>query len=266
MKKVLLVGKLNSFMHEINSYLAEQCIVQLCPDDSEDLVGMLNIAKPDLVIVLMTGNAMGPKTVLTLLCEKCPGIPVMLLGSAEEEEAAAGYLSLEWVRFLRRPVSRDKLLRNLDRLLVIGQNLGESIQRTIEKTIAKNEELTSGMKRKTVLVVDDDSAVLRTMQEILSYRYKAMLTTSAAQAIASIVRRRPDIILLDYDMPVCDGRQTIQMLRAEQATKDIPVVFLVDASDPARIKTVMELKPQGYLLKPCSEDMLFHMIDTVLGE
>ena len=62
-------------------------------------------------------------------------------------------------------------------------------------------------------------------------------------------RRRPDLVLLDYEMPVCDGKQTLEMLRSAKEFANIPVIFLTGRSDPATVKGVMALKPAGYLLK-----------------
>jgi len=55
--------------------------------------------------------------------------------------------------------------------------------------------------------------------------------------------------LLDYEMPICDGRQTLEMLRSEPAFINLPVIFLTGRSDPESVKKVMALKPAGYLLK-----------------
>ena len=68
-------------------------------------------------------------------------------------------------------------------------------------------------------------------------------------AIRAITLNRPDLILLDYEMPVCDGRQTLEMLRSEKEFEDIPVIFLTGRRDPESMIKVMPLKPAGYLLK-----------------
>ena len=72
---------------------------------------------------------------------------------------------------------------------------------------------------------------------------------SGVAAIRAITLNRPDLVLLDYEMPVCDGKQTLEMLRLEKAFADIPVVFLTGRSDPELVKALLALKPAGYLLK-----------------
>ena len=75
------------------------------------------------------------------------------------------------------------------------------------------------------------------------------MAESGVAAIRTITLNRPDLILLDYEMPVCDGKQTLEMLRLEKSFADIPVIFLTGRGDPEVVKQLLALKPAGYLLK-----------------
>jgi len=79
--------------------------------------------------------------------------------------------------------------------------------------------------------------------------YQITLANSGLTAIKYMTLNRPDLILLDYEMPICDGRQTLEMIRAETEVADIPVIFLTGKGDKESIMKVMALKPEGYLLK-----------------
>lgn len=57
------------------------------------------------------------------------------------------------------------------------------------------------------------------------------------------------MILLDYEMPVCDGSQIFAMIRSEKDFADIPVIFLTGRVDKESIQKVLSLKPEGYLVK-----------------
>ena len=61
--------------------------------------------------------------------------------------------------------------------------------------------------------------------------------------------KKVDLILLDYEMPVVDGPQVLQMLRQEPATEKIPVIFLTGIGTKEAVSRVMALKPDGYILK-----------------
>ena len=100
------------------------------------------------------------------------------------------------------------------------------------------------------------------MKEMLSTDYEVLLVDSGVSAIREITLNRPDLILLDYEMPVCDGRQTLEMIRSEETFADIPVIFLTGRNDPESVKKVMSLKPAGYLLKHLKPEDIKNNIDT----
>ena len=81
-----------------------------------------------------------------------------------------------------------------------------------------------------------------------------------------MAKKRPDVILLDYEMPVCDGKQTLEMIRSDEDTKDIPVIFLTGLGDMEHIKSVLALKPAAYILKPANKDSLMEKITAAAME
>ena len=103
--------------------------------------------------------------------------------------------------------------------------------------------------KKKVLVVDDSGAMLRNVKGWLGEKYNVILANSGTMAIKYLATDRPDLVLLDYEMPVIDGRQVLEMIRTETEFRDIPVIFLTSKNDRESILKVMELKPEGYLIK-----------------
>ena len=87
------------------------------------------------------------------------------------------------------------------------------------------------------------------MMELFGKDYDVSVAQSGLSAIRCLTLDRPDLILLDYEMPVCDGSQVLEMLRAEKEFADIPVIFLTGRRDRESMIKVMPLKPSGYLLK-----------------
>ena len=114
---------------------------------------------------------------------------------------------------------------------------------------------------KHLLLVDDDPMFLKMLSERLSQKYKVTGVKSGTQAIAYVAHHKPDLILLDYDMPVTSGPQVMQMIRSEPASQDIPIIFLTGNSDKSCVMSVMSLKPQGYLLKSMSREQMTDRID-----
>ena len=79
--------------------------------------------------------------------------------------------------------------------------------------------------------------------------YRISLANSGMQAITWLANNRPDLILLDYEMPITSGPQVLEMIRSDVQTADIPVMFLTGKGDKDSIMRVLSLKPAGYLLK-----------------
>lgn len=135
----------------------------------------------------------------------------------------------------------------------------ENAMDEVKEYLKKRE--TAGNKPR-VLVVDDSMTVRQHMGKLLSEDYDITLAESSIAAIRSITLNKPDLILLDYEMPVCDGRQTLEMIRSDQALADIPVIFLTGRSDPESVKKVKALKPAGYLLKNLEPAAIKENIDA----
>lgn len=128
------------------------------------------------------------------------------------------------------------------------------------KEYLKKRETASNKPR--VLVVDDSMTVRQHMGKLLSEDYDITLAESSIAAIRCITLNKPDLVLLDYEMPVCDGRQTLEMIRSDQALADIPVIFLTGRSDPESVQKVKSLKPAGYLLKNLEPAAIKENIDA----
>lgn len=116
-----------------------------------------------------------------------------------------------------------------------------------------------------ILVVDDSPIMLRGVRNTLTPMYDVSLATSAAEGMNVIKRRKPDLILLDYEMPDCNGKEMLEKLRMDIETFDIPVVFLTSVNKRAEIEQVLPLCPEGYLLKPLKSQMMLETIRNILN-
>ena len=120
----------------------------------------------------------------------------------------------------------------------------------------------SASSKRKILVVDDSMTIRQGMKALLSEDYEVSVAESGIAAIRTITLNKPDLVLLDYEMPVCDGRQTLEMLRSEESFANLPVIFLTGRSDPDSVKKVMSLKPAGYLLKYLKQADIKQKIDA----
>ncbi len=103
--------------------------------------------------------------------------------------------------------------------------------------------------QKTLLLVDDDAVMIRTLREGLSTSYKVLPANSGANALKILERAKPDLILLDYEMPEMNGTQVFGVLRSNPETANIPVMFLTAKGDSGSISQIENLKPEGHMQK-----------------
>lgn len=116
--------------------------------------------------------------------------------------------------------------------------------------------------KKKILVVDDSGAMLRNVKGWLEEKYQVILANSGAMAIKYLSTNRPDLVLLDYEMPIVDGKQVLEMIRSENDFADIPVIFLTSKGDKESVMQVMALKPDGYLLKTMPPEQIKQSVDS----
>lgn len=124
--------------------------------------------------------------------------------------------------------------------------------------ISANDDLA---KRKSILLVDDDGTFLKMVKDWLSAKYNVTIVTSGAQALMYIADNKPDLILLDYEMPITSGPQVLEMIRSETKVDTIPVIFLTGKGDRESVMKVLDLKPDGYLLKSTEREKLVAAVD-----
>ena len=250
MKKILLLGKVNDILQNLHSYLAGFFHVQLSTENPEVLSGMIKVFQPDLVLISLVGAYDFGNGVFRHLSVAHHRIPVITIGTEKEREAFLKYYEDEQFENLIRPVENSLVYEAVCRRLNLDmENPGKELN-----------------AKKHILVVDDNAQMLRNLKAMLEERYEITLANSGIKAMTSLGKSRPDLILLDYEMPVCDGRQTLEMIRADEESKDIPVIFLTGVGDREHIEAVLSLKPSGYLLKPARAELLLEEIEKALGE
>ncbi|EOS81274.1 hemerythrin-like metal-binding domain-containing protein [Dorea sp. 5-2] len=115
-------------------------------------------------------------------------------------------------------------------------------------------------KRK-VLVVDDSVTVRQGIRKLLDEDYDVTPAQSGTAALRCMILDKPDLVLLDYEMPVCDGQQVLEMMRSEEVFADIPIIFLTGRADPETVKKLIALKPDGYLVKGLKPAQIKQKID-----
>ena len=118
--------------------------------------------------------------------------------------------------------------------------------------------------RKTIFVVDDNDINLFAADNALSKHYKVMTLPSAVKMFSFLEKVKPDLILLDIEMPEIDGFQALSRLKGNDAQRDIPVIFLTSISDAEVEAKGFEMGVIDFITKPFSAPVLLNRIKTHL--
>lgn len=105
-------------------------------------------------------------------------------------------------------------------------------------------------QKHSILIVDDEKQNRALLSELLKDEYKVFLAKNGVQALERAREHHPDLIMLDVLMPEMDGYQVIRELKADELTRDIPVIFIsaLDSADDE--EKGLELGALDYISKP----------------
>jgi len=121
-------------------------------------------------------------------------------------------------------------------------------------------------KQNNILVVDDTPDNLRLLVNLLTrHDYKVRPASSGAYALATSQRERPDLILLDIMMPDMDGYEVCQQLKAGEATRDIPIIFISALNDVFDKTNAFAQGGVDYITKPFEEAEVLARVQTHLA-
>jgi two-component system, cell cycle response regulator DivK len=122
------------------------------------------------------------------------------------------------------------------------------------------------MAGKRILLVEDNAINRRLAQFLLkSHGYEVREVGSAREAFAAIAERRPDLILMDIQLPGMDGLAATKELKASPPTRGIPVVAVTSYAMKGDEAKAFEAGCCGYVTKPIAKERLLAAVTKALG-
>ena len=118
---------------------------------------------------------------------------------------------------------------------------------------------------KTILLVDDDEVILTIANLGLKRAgFNIVKCSSGMACLESLMYYMPDMILLDVEMPIMSGIQTLEVIRSNEKFKDIPVMFLTGSTDTGTVVAAKSLGAVGYVVKPFIPQELVDKVKAIL--
>jgi len=120
---------------------------------------------------------------------------------------------------------------------------------------------------KKILIIDDDDDIRAFLSDLLTTEgYANQAASSGAEGLERAFLSRPDLVLLDIMMPVMDGYEVCERLRADASTRDVPIVMVTVKNDIADISRSMMAGATGFIVKPFDPDSLLRLMEMVLTD
>ena len=120
------------------------------------------------------------------------------------------------------------------------------------------------MNKKLILIIDDEPTNINIVAEILHNLYEIKIATNGTTALGMIEKIKPDLILLDINMPQMNGYEVASKLKSSKKTVDIPFIFLTANNNSQNIVEGFKQGAVDYISKPFSKEELLARVETHL--
>jgi len=124
---------------------------------------------------------------------------------------------------------------------------------------------TTAVVRPKLLVVDDQPVNIQILYRALSDDYQVLMATSGSAALKTCREQSPDLVLLDIGMPDIDGHEVCRRLKADPATRNIPIIFVTAHDEPAQEAIGFELGAVDFITKPVNAAVVRARVGTHLA-
>lgn len=175
--------------------------------------------------------------------EECINVPIILVTGRCDKDTilSSGVMGVDG--FLAKPVPKDIL-----------------VQKVLEVYRVKQ----SKENRKTVLMIDDDMSYLKQVNTMLQDNYNVVIINSAKLALTYLTKHIPDIIIMDYQMPLYNGASLMNIIQKNTRGITVPIIVLSGALDREVLQECYQYNPAAILAKPVSRKTLIQNIEAAL--
>jgi CheY-like chemotaxis protein len=265
--KILVTGKNRRIAMDICNHLAvdRDYSVIKCAAKPDALLQLVPIERPRVIIICLGDERKETVRAFDILkeCAKLGALTIIVVANQEDKSLFIKYTNLDKMIFLSRPVSLFALYEKIEEeeSRYTGDDDDYSI---LSEYINPNADR---VVRRHILAVDDNAEQLLQIKDHLKEFYEVTLVGSGRDALKFLKRRKVDLILLDYMMPGMDGPEVINEIRQDPSISSIPVIFLTGVKEKNKvIKTLVDIKPQGYIVKPSKKSELVAKIIDALEQ
>lgn len=288
-QRVLFTGNGTVVINDLMEHDSHEYRMEKCMPSEPDFSRILKKFRPHTLVVCLSNESI-PMLRMIAELKDIPAyaqLPLIVIGNEDDCAVFKKNVFQTQMKIFTRPLDKELFSATLEDFLVDGmlderrqQDKLDDELRQQEKIAKAHEARAEAPKKptvpaqisspalrgdaKTILVVDDDAIMLTIIKLYLKDLYDVVVVPSGKLALKYLAKKSADLVLLDYMMPEDDGPSVLREIRTNSPHPHIPVIFLTGVADKDLVMKGLELRPNGYLLKPASKESLLEKVTEVL--
>jgi len=241
--------------------LADEGVAVDAADSGEEAIRLLRASHYDCVVLDLKLPDMDGQTVLERLEQEGISLPPVVVHTARdltarEELNLREHAESIIVKGVRSPE------RLLDEVTLFLHRVVSQMPEKKRQIIANLHDADAALRDKQVLIVDDDMRTMFAVSRLLTGRGMLALKAENGERALQLLQENPaiDLVLMDIMMPVMDGYQAMQRIRAQERWRKLPIIALTAKAMPEDRQKCIAAGASDYLPKPIDPDRLFSMM------
>jgi CheY-like chemotaxis protein len=180
----------------------------------------------------------------------------LMVSPLKHEQAISGYANPNVDNHFIRPIDSSLLIGSLKDLPRRPVKVADAslplmnVSNTSQLPLPGVPSSTPSRRRPRVLLIDDEYVEIAFLAGTLEDDYEIIFATDGVSALETAGRDMPDLILLDVNMPGIDGFEVCRRLKAENRTKEIPVIFITGLNEATAETKALKMGAVDYITKP----------------
>jgi len=248
-KKIIYVDDMNYNLISFKKGLSKYYEIYL-GESAAHLFKIMENVTPDLIILDVNMPDVDGYDIIKDIKnnDNYSNIPVIFLTSNIDRDDVVKGLSLGAADYVLKPFNADKIIESIENQFNPKKN----------KKSIKVEKRDGSC---SILVVDDIASMLRTIHHALHDKYEIFLLSKSEVVIDFLHNNKPDLILLDYLMPVLNGFDLIPQIRALPDYKTIPIIIITSEGTFKNVSEAMTLGASDFIVKPFEPKELNYKVE-----
>ncbi len=256
LQQALIVEDSDAAAKHIARYLGELgCAAHIHPQGEGALEAVLRVAPEVIVLDLLLPNLSGWEVLAQLKADpRTQNIPVLVISVMDERSRAKELGASE---YLLKPITRQQLQSALRKVLSTAPQQPRNTALVVMSQTQRNSPL--------VLLAEDNEANISTMMDYLQIQgYQVSVARNGVEAVQQAKQHKPDLILMDIQMPEMDGLEATYRIRCEADVAAIPIIAITALAMPGDRERCLAAGAVDYLTKPVSLKQLVNIIEQHL--